>query len=51
MEYSPLTERDISFLKSVVGEERMSRGQSNLELHSVDETYHRGYLPGSGGVA
>jgi len=45
MEYSPLTESDNSFLKSVVGEERMSRGQSNLELHSVDETRYRGFLP------
>jgi len=45
MEYSPLTEGDISFLKSVVGEERVSRGQSYLDLHSVDETHHRGYQP------
>ena len=45
MKYSALTESDISFLKSVVGEERMSMGQSYLELHSVDETRYRGFLP------
>ena len=45
MEYSPSTEGDISFLKSVVGEERVSRGQSYLDLHSADETHHRGYQP------
>ena len=45
MKYTVLTESDISFLKSVVGEERISRGQSNLELHSVDETRYRGFLP------
>ena len=43
--FNPFTERDLAFLKELVGEERVSTGQSNLELHSVDETYHKGYLP------
>ena len=45
MNFNRLTESDLTFLKGVVGAERVSTGSSELELHSVDETYHRGYLP------
>ena len=45
MEFSPVTERDLAFLEKLVGGERVSTGQSELTLHSMDETHHRGYLP------
>lgn len=45
MIYNPFTQADLIVLKEIVGEERVSTGQSNLELHSVDETHHRGFLP------
>jgi D-lactate dehydrogenase (cytochrome) len=45
MNFNRLTESDLTFLRGVVGAERVSTGSSELELHSVDETYHRGYLP------
>ena len=43
--YNPVTEKDLVFLREVVGTERVSVGQSELTLHSVDETYHKGFLP------
>lgn len=45
MNFNPFTRKELEFLKKLVGEERVSTGQSNLELHSVDETYHKGFLP------
>lgn len=45
MNFNPFTEKDLSFLKELVGAERVSTGQSYLELHSADESYHKGYLP------
>ena len=45
MDYQPFTEEDFLFLKSLVGEERVSRGQSNLTIHSHDESFHAGYFP------
>jgi len=45
MGFNPFTQKDLDFLKNLVGEDRVSTGQSNLELHSVDETHHRGFLP------
>ena len=45
MNFNSFTGEDLRFLKEVVGEERVSTGQSNLELHSMDETHHKGFLP------
>lgn len=45
MNFNPFTKKELEFLRDLVGEERVSIGQSYLELHSVDETYHKGYLP------
>jgi len=45
MNFNPFTEEDLRFLKEVVEEDRVSTGQSNLELHSMDETHHKGFLP------
>lgn len=43
--FNPFTEKDLAFLKKLVGEERVTTGQSYLELHSTDESYHKGYFP------
>lgn len=45
MAFNSVTQDDLEFLKGLVGEERVSTGQSNLELHSFDEAYHKGYIP------
>ena len=45
MGFQPFKQQDLIFLKNLVGEDRVSTGQSNLELHSVDETRYRGFLP------
>ena len=45
MSYNPLSQKDLSFLKKVVGEDRVSTGESNLEIHSHDESFHTGYMP------
>src|SRR5512139_2369768 len=43
--YNPVTEMDLVFLKEVLGTERVSVGKSELTLHSMDETYHKGFFP------
>ncbi len=45
MNFNPFTEKELEFLKELVGEERVSTGQSYLELHSVDEANNKGALP------
>ena len=45
MSFKPFTEKELNFLKELVGEERVSTGSSYLELHSVDEANNRGPLP------
>ena len=45
MEFHAFSERDLDFLRDLVGEERVSTGRSNLKLHSVDEIHPKGYLP------
>lgn len=45
MNFNPFTEKELEFLKGLVGEERVSTGQSYLELHSVDEANNKGPLP------
>jgi len=40
-----VTEDDVVWLKSLVGEDRASTGQSNLDLHSKDESPHQGVRP------
>jgi D-lactate dehydrogenase (cytochrome) len=45
MTFNPFTGGDLEFLRRLVGEGRVSTGSSNLELHAVDEAYHKGYLP------
>ena len=43
--FNPFNQKDLEFLKKLVGEERVTTGQSYLELHSTDESYHKGYFP------
>jgi D-lactate dehydrogenase (cytochrome) len=45
MAFNSFTQADLVVLKQIVGEERASTGRSYLDLHSMDETYHRGFLP------
>ncbi len=40
MEYSRLTENDLALLRKIVGSERMSTGESVLDLHGKDESFH-----------
>ena len=45
MGFNAFGEADLACLRDLVGEARVSTGRSNLELHSMDETHHRGFLP------
>jgi len=45
MDYQKFTEEDFVFLRDLVGKERASRGESNLNIHSHDESFHAGYFP------
>jgi len=41
MTYGNVTKDDIATLKSIVGSERVSTGESVIELHSKDESFHK----------
>ncbi|MCF8061275.1 MAG: FAD-binding oxidoreductase [Deltaproteobacteria bacterium] len=45
MAFHRLDENDMRALESIVSPERISAGESNLHLHSMDQTHHKGYLP------
>ncbi|MBW1659559.1 MAG: FAD-binding protein [Deltaproteobacteria bacterium] len=45
MDYQKFTEEDFEFLRDLVGKERASKGESNLNIHSHDESFHAGYFP------
>jgi D-lactate dehydrogenase (cytochrome) len=45
MGFTEMGSEDLEFLKSVVGSDRVSTGASILDLHSRDESYHKGYRP------
>jgi D-lactate dehydrogenase (cytochrome) len=40
MGYGKLTDRELAFIKGIVGTERMSLGESVLDLHGKDESFH-----------
>ncbi len=40
MKFNHLGQQDIDYLKSIVETERFSMGESNLDLHSKDQSYH-----------
>ncbi len=43
--YTPIDETLFERLRSLVGHDRISRGSSNLELHSKDESHHEPRMP------
>ena len=40
MEYQRVTDRELNILRGIVGPERMSTGESVLDLHGKDESFH-----------
>lgn len=45
MSYATVTPEDIAYLKEALGAENVSAGESNLDLHSKDESYHQPVRP------
>jgi len=45
MEYGRVTYRELESIKKIVGPERISTGESILELHSKDESFHQRRKP------
>ena len=45
MKYGKVTNKVLEFIRSIVGSERMSVGESVLDLHSKDESFHQKHKP------
>jgi len=45
MEYGKVMDKELEFIRSIVGPERMSIGESILDLHSKDESFHQRRKP------
>src|SRR5450756_336989 len=45
MAYPRVTPEDIAFLKQAIGDRHVSAGESNLDLHSRDESYLEPHRP------
>jgi D-lactate dehydrogenase (cytochrome) len=45
MEYGRVTDREIETIRKIVGPERLSAGESILDLHSKDESFHQRRKP------
>ena len=45
MSHPRVTPEDIAYLKEAIGEKHVSAGESNLDLHSRDESYHEPHRP------
>jgi len=45
MEYGKITDRELEFIRELVGSERMSVGESVLDLHGKDESFHERRRP------
>jgi D-lactate dehydrogenase (cytochrome) len=45
MKYGKVTNEVLGFIRSIVGSERMSVGESVLDLHSKDESFHQKHKP------
>ena len=43
--YNKVTSRELEFIRSIVGPDRMSQGESVLDLHSKDESFHQRKKP------
>jgi len=40
VKYAKVTKKELELIKSIVGPERVSTGESVLSLHSKDESFH-----------
>ncbi len=45
LKFNPVTETHITDLKSMVSPDRFSTGESNLDLHSRDQSHHKPSRP------
>jgi len=45
MEYGRMTDRELESIRKIVGSERISMGESILDLHSKDESFHQRQKP------
>jgi D-lactate dehydrogenase (cytochrome) len=45
MGYGKITERELNFVREIVGPERVSTGESVLDLHGKDESFHHKQRP------
>ncbi len=45
MVYKKIEPKDILILKEIVNQDRISKGISNLQLHSIDQSHHKPRLP------
>ena len=45
MAYGKVTDRELELIRGIVGSERMSTGESILDLHGKDESFHRKRRP------
>ena len=45
MPYAKVTDRELEFIKGVVGSDRVSTGESVLDLHGHDESFHPSRRP------
>ena len=43
--YNKVTSQELEFIRSIVGPDRMSQGESVLDLHSKDESFHQRKKP------
>jgi FAD/FMN-containing dehydrogenase len=45
VKYTKVKKKDLEFIRSIVGPERLSSGESILDLHSKDESFHQRRKP------
>jgi D-lactate dehydrogenase (cytochrome) len=45
MEYGRVADKELEFIRKIVGSERISMGESILDLHSKDESFHQRRKP------
>ena len=45
MSFNKVKDSDLKYLKSFLESDQISKGESNLILHSADQSHHRGYMP------
>jgi hypothetical protein len=45
VKYTKVKKKDLEFIRSIVGPERLSSGESILDLHSKDESFYQRRKP------